>query len=216
MKKQLAIFDLDGTLVDAYPAINASFNAVMARLGYPRQTPLVIRRAVGWGDRQLLEPFVSKADLDRAQKFYRSHHARALTEKVRWLPGARALLVFLKKSGLRLAIASNRPTRFTGIILKTLGARKFFDVVLCADKLARRKPHPLIVRTILERCRMKPGQTLYVGDMAIDVQTAQRAKVDVAAVSTGSSSRRELARLKPTYLLKNVSEVRQIVGRCRP
>lgn len=211
MKKKLVIFDLDGTLVDAYPAITVSFNAVMERLGYRRQSALTIRRAVGWGDRQLLESFVRPGDLDQAQKFYRRHHAQALIDKVRWLPGAKALLVFLKKKGYRLAIASNRPARFTGIILKTLGARRLFDVVLCADKIARRKPHPLIVQLILKRCRIKGFEALFVGDMAIDVRTAQRARIDVAAVATGSSSRRELKELKPTYLLKNVSEVRKIL-----
>jgi HAD superfamily hydrolase (TIGR01549 family) len=212
MKKKLIIFDLDGTLVDAYPAINASFNAVMGRLGYPRQSALTIRRAVGWGDRQLLEPFIRPGDLDEAQKIYRRHHAQALRKKVRWLPGAKPLLAFLKKRGYRLAIASNRPTRFTGIILKTLGGRRFFDVVLCADKLPTRKPHPLIVRMILRRCRTAPRQALFVGDMAIDVQTAQRAGIDSAAVATGSSSRSELKRLKPTYLLKEISEVKKILA----
>ena len=55
---KLIIFDLDGTLLDAYRAIVRSFNYTMGRLGYPAQDALVIRRAVGWGDARLLKPFI--------------------------------------------------------------------------------------------------------------------------------------------------------------
>ncbi|MDD4953853.1 MAG: HAD hydrolase-like protein, partial [Candidatus Omnitrophica bacterium] len=47
---KLIIFDLDGTLVDAYLAISKSFNYATRKFGYPARGPLVIRRAVGWGD----------------------------------------------------------------------------------------------------------------------------------------------------------------------
>jgi len=55
---KLIIFDLDGTLVDAYPAIINSFNFTMNAMGLPLRDDITIRRAVGWGDRNLLKPFV--------------------------------------------------------------------------------------------------------------------------------------------------------------
>jgi len=59
---KLIIFDLDGTLVDAYPAIISSFNYTMQKLNYPVQDVLTIRRAVGWGDENLLRPFIKEKD----------------------------------------------------------------------------------------------------------------------------------------------------------
>ena len=53
---KLIIFDLDGTLVNAYAAINSSFNYVMMELGLKPQSAGSIRRAVGWGDANLLTP----------------------------------------------------------------------------------------------------------------------------------------------------------------
>ena len=61
---------------------------------------------------------------------------------VKFLPGVLGVLKFLKAEGYKLAIASNRPTKFTRIILKTLGILKMFDMVLCADKSPRPKPYP--------------------------------------------------------------------------
>ena len=48
MHKKLFIFDLDGTLVNAYPAIISSFNFTMSKLGYRPKKEAVIKRAVGW------------------------------------------------------------------------------------------------------------------------------------------------------------------------
>jgi len=62
---KLIIFDLDGTLVNAYPAIIKSFNYTMQKLGYPKQSNLNIRRAVGWGDDNLLKPFLNSKDLKK-------------------------------------------------------------------------------------------------------------------------------------------------------
>lgn len=204
MDKQLFIFDLDGTLVDAYAAIIASFNFTMRRMGYPSRTSRVIRRAVGWGDASLLAPFVGAKDLSRALKIYRQHHAGSLLNKVRFLPYARQLLVCLKNKGFKIAIASNRPTRFTRIILEALKVRGAFDRVLCADRLAFGKPNPLILNKLIKSFKVRKDRVLYVGDMALDVQTGRRAHVATAAVATGSSSLRELKKAGPTYLFKDL------------
>ncbi len=212
MTKKLFIFDLDGTLVDAYAAIAISFNFTMKRLGYPVVRESVIRKAVGWGDENLLRPFVMKKDLKKALRIYRAHHAISLKKHVRWLSHALALLRCLKTKGAKLAIASNRPTRFTGIILKVLGGRALFDKVLCADKLKAGKPDPLILNEIVRALKVPRQEALYVGDMVIDVQTGKRARIDTAAVATGSSSQAELRKAKPTYLYKDLRYLKSACG----
>ena len=57
---KLIIFDLDGTLIDAYQPIIDSFNFTMKKLGLPLKNKTVIRKAVGWGDEMLLLPFLPK------------------------------------------------------------------------------------------------------------------------------------------------------------
>lgn len=202
---RLFIFDLDGTLADAYPAIVESFQASMKAFGYSVQTPGKIRKAVGWGDRKLLEPFVRPADLDQALAFYKKHHARALTRGSFWMPEAKSLLASLCKKRIKTAIASNRPSAFTAIILKHLGMDRLLDAVACADLLRYKKPHPWAIRKILKQLSVKPGQTVYVGDMAIDVEAGRRAGVRTAGVATGSSSVKELKRANPDYLFQDLN-----------
>jgi len=208
---KLIIFDLDGTLVDAYPAIIKSFNYTMSKLGYPQQKSLTIRRAVGRGDENLLKPFVRRKDLKKAVLLYRKHHKTALLQYSRLFPSVDKVLTKLREKGFKLAVASNRPTKFSLILIRHLGLKKYFAYVLCADKLKHLKPHPEILRKIRQRFSLKPGQTLYVGDMTIDAQAAGNAKVKAVIVTTGSSSKTEIIREKPFRIIRRIIDLLKVL-----
>jgi phosphoglycolate phosphatase len=212
MKKlSLAIFDLDGTLVDAYPAIIRSFNFTMQKFSYPLQGQAVIRRAVGWGDENLLKPFVAPGDLGRILSVYRRHHKKSLVKYSRLFPGAKTVLRHLKNKGYKLAVASNRPTQFSWILIRRLGLQEFFDYVLCADKLKSGKPHPQILQKIMQRLSRPPQETIYIGDMAIDAQAGKRAKVKTIIVTTGSSKLSEIRREKPCRTIGHIMDLLKLL-----
>lgn len=207
---KLIIFDLDGTLVDAYPAIISSFNYTMQKLNYPMKDGSIIRRAVGWGDENLLRPFIKEKDACVALSIYRKHHKLALLKESRLFPKVYKVLAYLKNKGYRLAVASNRPSRFSWILIRHLKLEKYFDYVLCADKLKHIKPHPEIINRIMQRFALKPNQTLYVGDMTIDAQAGRRAKVETIIVTTGSSTKSEIKRERPCRIIDRISELLKI------
>ena len=212
MKKlKLIIFDLDGTLIDAYAAITKSFNFAMERFGYPHQSQFVIRRAVGWGDTHLLKFFVQAKDVAKVLKIYRRDHKKSLVKYSKVFPGVIRLLAGLKAQGYKLAVASNRPTWFSLILIRHLGLKRYFDYVLCADKLKAGKPHPEILRQIMAEFSLKPANTLYVGDMVIDAQAGRRAKVKTVIVTTGSSSIREIQREKPWKIIKKIKNLPKLI-----
>ncbi len=208
---RLVIFDLDGTLVDAYPAIVESFNFTMRKMRLPLVDKLTIRRAVGWGDANLLKPFTGEGVLKKALAVYRKHHAVALSKKTRFLPGAKQLILGLKKRGYQLALASNRPTKFSHIILEHLRIKEYFDYILCGDKVKRAKPYPDIIRQVLKKFSLKPAEALYVGDMGVDILAGKRARVKTVAVVTGSNTKKELKKLKPHYIIKSISGINKIL-----
>jgi phosphoglycolate phosphatase len=210
-KFKLIIFDLDGTLIDAYTAIARSFNFAMKRFGYPRQSSLVIRRAVGWGDTHLLRAFVKAKDVARVLETYRRDHKSSLVKYSKVFPGVIRLLAELKAEGYKLAVASNRPTRFSLILIRNLRLKPYFDYVLCADKLKAGKPHPEILRQIMAKFSLKPADTLYVGDMVIDAQAGRRAKVKTVIVTTGSSSVREIQAEKPWKIVKKIKNLPELI-----
>lgn len=208
---KLIIFDLDGTLIDAYQAIAKSFNFTMQSLKTGKYSPKVIRRAVGWGDENLLRPFVGSGDLQQALFIYRKHHKQSLVKYSRLLPGVKKVLGLLKVKGYRLAVASNRPTRFSRILIRHLKLNKYFDYILCADKCKHMKPHPEILQKIMGRFQVKPSQTLYVGDMAIDAEAAHRAKARAIIVTTGSSAKKEIKKEKPFLIIGRITGLLEVL-----
>lgn len=211
MKTKLVIFDLDGTLADAYSAIISSFNFTMRSLGYSQQTTGVIRRAVGRGDERLLADFVRPKDLSKAVRLYRGHHKQALTKGAVLLPGARALLRRLARKNVIMAVATNRPTVFTRILIRVLGIEKYFAYVLCGDRLPNGKPHPEILQRIMRRLKMKPGQTIFVGDMTLDARTGRRAGVRTVIVTTGSSAAPEIRKEKPYKIISGIGRLERLL-----
>ena len=212
MKSGLLIFDLDGTIIDAYGAIAESFNFTMRKLGQSAQRATCIKRVVGHGDRNLLAPFVPKNVVNKALSVYRKHHQYSLLRKSKLLPYAKAILRSLDKEGVKLAIATNRPTKFSLILLKHLGIASYFDYVLCADKLTFRKPHPLILNTIIRKLKLNKQDTLYVGDMALDAETGRRAGIKTIIVLGGSSSIKEIKKENPFKIVKNLSYLRGVIN----
>src|SRR3989338_8972156 len=138
---KLIIFDLDGTLVNAYTPVFRSLNYVLKQCGLKTLGHAAVKRSVGWGDRNLLGRFIPPARIETALKSFREHHRKALKSGVRFMPGAKRLLNALKKEGCRLAVASNRSTGPSRVILRYLGIDKYFDYILCGDKLKKLKPH---------------------------------------------------------------------------
>lgn len=202
---KLVIFDLDGTLVDAYEAITKSVNFTLKKLGYKEELTSRIRAAVGWGDRRLLGAFIEEKCLDSALVIYRRHHRIALKKYSKLLPGAKELLKYLKQRDFKTAIASNRPTEFTRIILRQLKLKEYFDYALCADKLPEGKPNPEILLRIMRRLKVEPEQVVYAGDMTIDVETARNAGVLSIAVGGGSSSLAEIKKARPFKIIKSLA-----------
>jgi phosphoglycolate phosphatase len=210
-KFKMVIFDLDGTLVNAYKAVYSSINFALTKSGFAPVSAQIVKRSVGWGDRHLIEGFVGKESAPPVLKRYRRHHAQALKNGVTFLPGAKALIADLNRQGYLLAIATNRPKRFTKIILKDLGLARLFDYVLCGDEVKRPKPHPGMLLQILKKFHLSRQDALYVGDMTIDAETGRAAKVVTVAVLTGSSTEDEIKVYKPFRIIKKISQIREII-----
>ena len=208
---KLVIFDLDGTLIDAYAAISSSFNYVMRRLGLKTQSARLVRGLVGHGDQDLLKPYVSKVNLEYALNLYRQHHKTSLLRHSHLYPYARGLLRGLKARDYKLAVASNRPSKYSHILLKHLKIRGFFDYVICADQAGHAKPHPEMLNRIVKRFGFKKSQAVYVGDMTVDAQAGRRAKIKTIIVTGGSSSKREIRSQQPFRIIPAISCLRIIL-----
>jgi len=212
-KKKIVIFDFDGTLIDAYRAVEESVNFTMRAIGYPTVSARKIKRSVGWGERHLLRQFIRPQDFSRGLKIYRRHHPGALRRGSKMLPGALGLLQYLKKDGYRIAVATNRANRFTRLLARTLKIQQYFDYIRCGDQVPRPKPFPDMLQEILAKYRLKPRQAVFVGDMTVDLKAGKRAGIFTVGIATGSCTRKELLAANPGVIIRRIGAVKKILAR---
>jgi len=188
---RLAIFDLDGTLVDSLDDLHASVNHALGSLGLPLRTREEVHGYVGEGARVLLEKAIAPHGhlLDPALAAWRPHYEGHCLDRTRPYPGIPALL---SGAGRVLAVQTNKPGGMARKILAGLGLLPRFAAVIGGDEVPR-KPDPAGVREIMARVGATPSETIFVGDSRVDVATARAAGVSMIAVTWGLSTRAELS-----------------------
>ena len=158
------VFDLDGTLLDSYAAIHECLSLVLAAFARPPVTPDETRRMVGHGLEVLVARAVGSENVEAGVKIFRSRYEQVGPENSTLLPGADAVTRRLVEAGIPIAIASNKPARFSREILEQLGISNFFRHVFVSSELGADKPDPEIFRRALGVVDLPSDQVVHVGD----------------------------------------------------
>lgn len=205
-------FDFDGTLADSYEAITASVNHVRAHHGLPPLPEPEVRRFVGRGPAYLLRHAVPGAEFPADVERYRAHHPSVLHSGTRLLPGAAEAVAGLKQCGRLVGVCSNKPRDFTRELLRYLKLAERIDVVLGPEDVAHLKPAPDMLLEGMKRLGVSAAESLYVGDMTVDIETARAAGVRVWVVPTGSDTRAALEAAKPDAILNGLGDLVPLLG----
>ena len=212
MTFRAAVFDLDGTLLDSYVGIHDSLADVLEHYGRPPITVEEARRLVGHGLEALIAKVLPEELRFEAAQRFRFRYKVNAPKLTRLMPGAELVVSELWRRGIRLAIASNKPAVFSRQLLAGFGLAELFTFIGGPDLGFPEKPDPAMVRAALQSMRSSPAETLYVGDMTVDVETARAAGLAIAVVPLGSSTREELEALRPDHLLPGLADVLGLFG----
>ena len=207
---RLAIFDLDGTLIDSAKDIAGSVNTLRKKMGQPPLTQKKVIAGIGQGVAHLLSKTLPSKILlahPTAADDFRKIYLERSTRCTRLFPGGKAMLKTLHKRGIKLAVASNKPSVLSGKILRNLGIKNLFSAVLCGDAVKNPKPHPESIEILMKRFRISPKETLMVGDSRFDMEAGKRAGTLLAATTFGFGTRKELARYQPDYWINKLSQL---------
>ena len=213
----LVIFDLDGTLIDSAVDIAHSVNEVRAGLDLPPLPLPEIEGYIGNGVRKLLEralPESHDGDVDRALEIYLPIYRRRLLDNTKAYPGVKTALAELDTPERTLAVLTNKPRRESLLILEGLGLHRHFDFVYGGDSFEHKKPHPTGVGRLLIDSGRALDDTLFVGDSAVDLETARRAGVRCCLVTYGIR-RDPIDSLEPDFWVDDLRELTTIVGAAR-
>jgi phosphoglycolate phosphatase len=201
------LFDFDGTLVDSYPAITASVNHVRAAYHLAPLSEGEVRQYVGRGAGSLLIHTVPGADREGAVALYRAHHPSVMRAGTRLMAGAAEVLKTLKAQSRLIGICSNKPRDFTRDLMEFLKLSAWVDTFLGPEDVRFPKPAPDMLQAALDRLDVPAGETVYVGDMVVDIETARAAGVRVWVVATGSNDRATLEAARPDHLLERLADL---------
>jgi phosphoglycolate phosphatase len=205
------VFDLDGTLIDSYGALAQAINFARRGCGFPDVEGDRIREAVGDGLETLLErTFAPEPVPPDARRLFEEHYDEICCRESRVLDDVAPTLAALQAMGIRMGVCTNKPTRFSQKILDHLGLGSRFSTVVGPDLAGARKPDARHVLFTLEQLGREPEESLFVGDMTIDVEAARNARLPVAVLPTGSSSREALVAARPDFLLERFADLSAI------
>lgn len=192
MLRALAIFDLDGTLLDTLDDLTHSVNYALCQSGLPVRTRDEVRKFVGNGIGQLIHRAVagnSPAELEaKVYQAFMTHYHAHCADRTRPYEGVLSLLAALRSKGCRTAVVSNK----ADFAVKALCERYFagyLDLAVGERDGIRRKPAPDTVVEVLRTLGIPREQAVYIGDSDVDIATAANAQLDCISVDWGFRDR---------------------------
>jgi phosphoglycolate phosphatase len=195
MAFRAAIFDLDGTLADTLATIAGVANHALRSLGLPEHQLAAYKSMVGEGItvlcRRALPPGREEL-LDEMLRRARARYATHFLDGARLYDGMREALEELARRGAKLAVLSNKPHDLTVKTVEGLGIAPLFACLVGQAERFPPKPDPAVARHVQEQLGVAAAEVLYVGDSAIDMDTARNAGFAPLGVTWGFRSRDEL------------------------
>ena len=215
MSYSLAIFDLDGTVLDTLDDLADSVNFALDKNSLPGRSVAEVRAFVGNGIRSLIERAVpSGTDAALTTKLlaeFKSYYGAHSADKTAPYEGVLEMLAALREAGVRTAVVSNK----ADFAVQPLVKRYFgdlFDVALGEDTAKRpAKPAPDMVRHVLHLLDVSKDEAVYVGDSDVDVLTARNAGLPCIAVTWGFRDRACLQNAGATRFVDTAKELQDLI-----
>ncbi|AOY89783.1 phosphoglycolate phosphatase [Marinobacter salinus] len=193
----VALFDLDGTLVDSAPDLAAAVDQMLEQLGRStaginqvRQwvgngASVLVRRALaGQTDWEPARPQDEALFKDALAIFYHAYGQINGRHSIVY-DGVEACLGRLAEHGCKLGVVTNKPEQFVAPLLEQMGLDHWFDISIGGDTLPVKKPDPTPLLHAMEALGGTRGTTVMVGDSAADINAALAAGVPCVAVRYG-------------------------------
>ena len=183
----LAIYDLDGTLVDSIYQVHKIINELRAELG---KHPMNVGQLTPWISLGGIELIINALEVrcEEAKPHLKTFRARYLAEKTPKhlvYEGVFEALEHFQERDCNLAICTNKPRNLVEKILRETDLAAYFACVVAGGDLPTQKPNPANLLHCLEHFALQPSQAVFIGDSRVDQMTAESADVQFIFFSAG-------------------------------
>jgi len=206
------IFDVDGVLIDSVEVVVKAYQKTAKKMGLKVPSSQEILDLLGKPLEEIARILWTNADHERYIKEYR----KLFMNKNLVIPpidGAVDAVKRLKKSGFKLGIITGKIMFFTKKHLKESGFDiDWFEAIGSFEVTKKHKPNPEPLFYVIDKLKVKPEETLYVGDAILDYECAKNAKVEYVAVLTGCLNETEQKKLGVKNIINSISDLPEFLG----
>ncbi len=210
------VFDFDGTLA----VLNINFGLMRER---------VLQWMKGFGiqeerikERYLLEIIdevrrLLKEEKSASESVRFCHGAHQILQEVeieaaadgRLIPGSKETLAFLREKGMKVGIVTRNCEDAVRKVFPDIDA--YCDVFVSRDVVKKVKPHPDHLTFVMKALRVSGNEAVMIGDHVLDIQAGKGVGMRTVGVLTGYIKREEFENAGADYILKEVSEICQLL-----
>ncbi len=205
----VVFFDLDGTLTDPFEGITRSVQFALAHFGIHVADRTALAPYIG---PPLRESFIERHGLsaeqaDEALRQYRVRFSDVGMFENRVYDGVEALLTALKAAGVRMAVATSKPTVFSVKILEHFGLAPFFEEIVGSELNGYRVDKAEVIAEAMARLNVTSEDVWMVGDRCFDVEGARQNGVRAVGVTYGYAEDGELEAAAAAQVVNTVEEL---------
>lgn len=213
---RLAVFDLDGTLLDTIGDLAEACNYMLALRGLGSHTCEEYRKMVGNGilrlvERALPEHLRTPEYVAEARRDFVAYYIDHIDRYTHPYDGVREVLHSLQSEGWVLAVASNKFDAGTKKLIANIFPEVVFRAIYGNREGFPLKPDAALLDLIMKECEAAPETTFMVGDSGVDIQTAKAAGVRSIGCAWGFRPREELEEQRADFIVDNPSQLLQVL-----
>lgn len=207
------LFDIDGTLLDSNDAHANAWVDTLKEFNFAVKYEDV-RTKIGMGTDNLLPALIgiekNSKQGEALAKRRGEIFAKSYLPLLKPFPGARDLLLTLKKAGYKLVVATSASKQDLKNLLKLAKVDDLFEEKTNSDDVANSKPDPDIILAAMKKIEVEPQQAIMIGDTPYDIEAANKAMVKTIGFTCGGWSPDSLRDaieiyLGPQDLLENLN-----------
>ncbi|MES0370859.1 MAG: HAD family hydrolase [Mariprofundaceae bacterium] len=198
------LFDLDGTLVDAFPPIINALNQTLKEFGRAEMTPVEIKRHTGRGDCGMKSLFAEQSE--KASIRFLELHDAVYLEQVKKMDGADEILFWLRERSIPTAIVTSKGQHRAEAQIELLGWQDYFQSIIGKVDGRPEKPSPVPVQMACDALNVPASESIMIGDGIGDMKAGSRAGLFSIGM-VDSFSDKELKESGSSICFKTLNEV---------